>query len=72
MNILNNKIEKFNKGTQYESNVLVVHIENARDNQGQFIDAITLVHRSNPGLNLKYFYAENVKDNVYKLCFSVK
>jgi hypothetical protein len=72
MKILNSEIKKFNKGTQYESNVLVVNITDACDYQGQFIDAISLVHKENRDLKLDYFFAENTKENIYKLCFKIK
>jgi hypothetical protein len=72
MKILHTKIEKFNEGTQYESVVLVVNISDACNYQGQFIEAINLVHSENRDLNLNYFFAERVIGNIHKLCFSIK
>jgi len=72
MKILKSEIEKFNKGTQFESDVLVVNISDACDHNEQFIDAINLVHSKNRDLKLNYFFAERIKGNVYKLCFSIK
>jgi hypothetical protein len=72
MKTITTEIEKFNKGTQYESNVLVVNVSDACNYQGQFTEAINLVHSENRDLNLNYFFAEKTKDNIYRLCFSIK
>ena len=72
MKILNSEIQKFNKGTQYESNVFVVNISDACDYQGQFIDSISLVIKENNHLKLEYIFAENKKYNIYELYFKIK
>ena len=51
---------------------LTVTVTDAQNYQGQFIDAIILVHQNNRDLNLDYFFAKCVGGNVYELSFSIR
>ena len=58
--------------TEKYSKVLTVTITNARNYQGQYSEAIDLITSNNREMNLEYFFAENIGENVYNLSFKIK